>query len=170
MDDRMNGFQQQIKPMLRPHGAETNNQEVLAFLWFQACRPLLHPHKVGATSQNKCALATHLSLSQRHFTVGLVGDNRDAGSAEGQALSPASQLISKASAFEFGFVQLGIEIVMFEEEVHAKEYKEKPRQENLVGWIKGVPGAEGGARVDSRGQAELRGKRLSVRGNMAWRA
>jgi hypothetical protein len=59
---------------------------------------------------------------------------------------------------------------MVEEEAHAKEYKEKLRQENLVGWIKGVPGAEGGALVDPRGYAELRGKRLSVRGETASRA
>jgi hypothetical protein len=133
-----------------------------AFLEFGLCSTFPDSTGVGATSHDESAVATHIPANERHFTVGLVGGNRDIGGSEGKAFSQANQSIPEVSTSKFCLVQLGIKIVMVEDESHAKELEEEPDQENRVWRITRLEDTEACAYVDTERQEQLGGERQDV--------
>src|SRR5208282_1709448 len=129
------------------HDAEIHDQKAPAFLELGLRGAYLDSGQIRATPHHESALAPHAAASQGDFPVGFVGGNGDVGGSESQPFSPAHQLVSEIMTLEFRLVKLGVQVVVVEDESHAKELEEPSDQKNRVGRIARLEDAESGSCV-----------------------
>src|SRR5271157_6154698 len=118
--------------------------------------------QVRVTPHHERALAPHAAARQGHFMVGFVGGNGDVRGSEGQAFSPAHQLVSEAAPLKLRIVELGIQVMVIEDKSNVKKFEEDPDQEDDVRWVTGMDDTEAGARVDPQGKEKLGRQRPAI--------
>jgi hypothetical protein len=129
----------------------------------------LEPTQVRAAAHHEHPLGIHAAALDGDAPVRFVGGNRDIGRLECPALEPAQEPVEEIPAAEFRLVELGVDVVVIENELLAEQLEEPTDQKNRIRGIAGVDDVESACQQHSPGQHELPEQRHGVLQRVAQR-
>src|SRR5437870_6657684 len=121
--------QQVVDALLLSHDADVADQVTAAALKPFVGGQHLQALEARSAAHDEYPLWGHAVASDGYPSVRLVGGDRHVGGAEGPRLELQHQAMEEITPAELGFVELGAEIVMIEDELLAEQLEEAADQE-----------------------------------------
>ena len=126
--------------------------------------------ELGAAAHDEHLVRVHPSSFDGDAPIRLVRRNGDVGRSERPAFEPANEAIEKVAALKFRLVELGIDVVVIEDELLAEHLERQADKEYEVRRIARVDDVEASRRGNPQGQKELPEQRRDVLERVAQRA
>src|SRR4051812_4306051 len=154
--------QQVVDAFLAAHDADIADEVFAAPLQLRHARQNLQTLEARAAAHDEHALRRHAAALERDAAIGLVGGDGDVGRTERELLEPQHQPIEKVAAPELREIQLGIRVVVVEQELLAEDLVEPADQEEEIGRIAVMDDVEAAREEHPQRQHERPEKRRAV--------
>src|SRR6185369_8488117 len=140
--DVLHGGEQSVDALLAAHHPDIADQITSTVLERRRWRQHAQATQIRPAAYDEDLGGRALAALDRNLAVGLVGRDAHVGGLERAALEPEHQAVEQIAALELRFVQLGIDVVMIEQEFLAEQLVEAADQEQRIGRIARVDRVE----------------------------
>ena len=140
--DMARGLQQIVDALLLSHHAHVADEVAAAALEPRVGRQDFQALETRSAAYDEHPLGRHAAALDGDSSVRLVGGDRYVGGAESPVLERQQQAMEKATPAKLRFEELGVEIVVIENEFLSDELEESTDQEEQIGRVAGVNDVE----------------------------
>ena len=121
VDDMLNRIDQQVDAFLIAHNANIAHHEGAAIFPAGHRVHLLQVVEIRPGPHHKHALILHATTLHRNFAIALVGGDGNGRAFKGDPFKKAHRLPEEAALVELGLIQLGVDVVVVENILHAQQ-------------------------------------------------
>src|SRR5437879_10720396 len=159
-----------VDALLLPHHSDVADEIAAAALEPLVGRRQLHALKARSAAHDEHPLGRHAAALDRDAPIGLVRSDRHVGGAESPVLELQHQTMEEITSAELRLVELGVKIMVIEDELLAEQLKKSADEEEQVGRIAGVNDVETAREEHPPGEHKGPGERDRVFHGVACRA